>query len=167
MACLFGVLLIIAPFFVAIFYYRNFDKFEDEEFKETYGSVYEGLKTTNRTVIVYAVYLLIRRAAFTFLAILIYRQVMVQLGLASVITLLSACYLLQFQPFDDPLLNKLEVVNEVITLFLISVSYTFTDIFDSAEFKYSIGFVFIVGFVSCIATHLYFLFKDLGGQAYQ
>ena len=32
MACLFGVLLIIAPFFVAIFYYRNFDKFEDEQF---------------------------------------------------------------------------------------------------------------------------------------
>ena len=96
MACLFLVLVVLAPFFVAIFYYRNFDKFEDEEFTETYGSVYEGLKTTDRSVIIYTVYFLIRRAAFTFTAILIYRHVAVQLGLATVITLLSACYILHF-----------------------------------------------------------------------
>ena len=163
MACLFCVLVIIAPFFVAIFYYRNFNKFEDEKFAETYGSVYEGLKTTDRTVIVYTIYFLIRRAAFTFTSVVFYRQVMVQLGLASIITLLSACYMLHFKPFSDPLLNKLEVVNEVTTLFLISVTYTFTDMFMSAKFKYGIGFVFVFGFASCIATHLFFLFEDLGG----
>lgn len=165
MGCFLAMLIIIAPLFVAIFYYRNFAKFEDEEFVKTYGSVYEGLKTTDRSVIVYTIYFMIRRAAFASISVFVYRHVMVQLGLATVITLLSACYLLQFKPFAEPLLNRLEMVNEVTTLFLISVTYTFTDLFKSVKFKYNIGFVFNVGFASCIATHLFFLFEDLGKTA--
>lgn len=160
-AVIFAGILVIAPFFIAVFYYRNFHRFEDEEFTEKYGSVYEGLKINSRTVILFSIYFLIRRGLFMAVSILLYSKVILQLGAAIFITLMSGCYILHFKPFEDPLLNKLEAMNELVTLFLINVTYTFTDIFESARFKYNIGFVFVLGLATCISIHLFFLFKDM------
>ena len=54
----------IFPFWMLYFYCKNFSKWEDEHFEEKYGQVFEGLKKTKRSSIVYPVVFILRRFAF-------------------------------------------------------------------------------------------------------
>jgi len=163
-AVAFAVALVAAPIFVIVFYGRNFSKLSDEDFESKFGSVYEGLKTSERYVLAYTPVFLLRRALFTVNSLLLYEYVMIQMGCAVVITLAQGCYILQFKPFDDPLINMLEAMNETITLLLIDLIFLFTPLIESQKLKYRLGFVFIGMLASCIAVHLFFLFTDMAKQ---
>jgi hypothetical protein len=158
---LFAILLTATPIFIMSFYHWHFSKLSEDEFAEKFGSVYEGLKPTKRSVISYATYFVVRRGVYALIAIFLYNYVALQIGLSMVITLIAGCYILHYQPFEDPLLNRLEVMNEFFTLLLLSVVFCFTDLFDDAEFQYQVGFVFLAGIVACISVHLSFLVKEL------
>lgn len=160
-AVLFTAMLVAAPFFIIGFYLKYFDSFTDEEFEEKFGSVYEGLRTDRKNVIFYTAYFVVRRGAYAMISIGLYNYVILQLSLSQVITLVAACYILHFQPFDEPLINNLEVMTETFTLLLICVIYCFTALFDDAEFQYNVGFVFIVVMCLCIVGHLVFMIRDL------
>lgn len=43
---IFGVCLALLPFFIVIFYLKNFNRLEDEDFEKKFGATYEGLKTS-------------------------------------------------------------------------------------------------------------------------
>jgi hypothetical protein len=66
----FAAVIIAAPLFVVFFYSRKFSRFEDEDFKRQFGSVYEGLKTKDRYVIAYTAIFMIRRALFSFITVI-------------------------------------------------------------------------------------------------
>jgi hypothetical protein len=70
---IFAAAIVAMPFFILIFYCKNFHKLHKKEFKLKYGSVYEGLKVDNRSAIVYSAYFLIRRCVFTFVSLFLYR----------------------------------------------------------------------------------------------
>ena len=89
---------------------------------------------------------------------------MIQLGMVSVMQLASACYIILFKPFEEQLINRLEIMNEVITLLLIHLIYLFTPLVESEVHKYNLGFAFICMLAGCIAVHLFFLFKDIVRQ---
>jgi len=72
-AMIFAAAIVAMPFFILIFYCKNFHKLHKKEFKLKYGSVYEGLKVDNRSAIVYSAYFLIRRCVFTFVSLFLYR----------------------------------------------------------------------------------------------
>ena len=94
-------------------------------------------------------------------SVLLYEYVILQLGLSIVITLVAVCYILEFKPFEEPIINRLEVMTEFFTILLLCVTYTFTDLFDDTEFQYNIGFVFIVLMCLCIGGHLVCLGYDM------
>ena len=77
------------------------------------------------------------------------------------ITMVAGCYLLHIQPFEEPLLNNLEAMNEFFTIFLINIIFCFTKIIDDEAISYRIGFIFIGAMSACIAVHLFFLFSDM------
>jgi hypothetical protein len=161
LAILFACMLVAAPFFIVGFYWRNFEQLTDEEFELRYGSVYEGLKPDRRSTIIYTTYFVIRRAAYALTSVLLLQHVILQLELSLLITLLAACYIAHFQPFEEPLINRLEVMTEFFTMLLISVVFCFTDLFNDTKFQYTIGFVFIALMCLCIGCHLFFLFYEL------
>lgn len=70
-------------------------------------------------------------------------------------------YILHFKPFEETLINRLEAMNDTVTLLLVDLMFMFTPIVDSNLFKYNLGFVFIALFAGCISVHLFFLFKDI------
>ena len=48
-----------------------------------------------------------------------------------VITIFAGSYLLHFHPFDEPLINRLEAMNEFFMLLLIRIIFCFTKIIDN------------------------------------
>ncbi len=88
----------------------------------------------------------------------------IQLVMVTVMQLASACYIILFQPFEEQLINRLEIMNEVTTLLLIHLIYLFTPLVESQVLKYNLGFAFICMLVGCIAVHLFFLFKNIFRQ---
>lgn len=130
-AVAFAGALVAAPIFVIVFYSRNFSRLSDEDFEGKFGSVYEGLKTSERYVIAYTPVFLARRALFTLTSLFLYKHVMIQMGCAMVIALASGCYILHFKPFEDPLINRLEAMNETTTLLLIDLICLFTPLIES------------------------------------
>ena len=58
---LIGSALVFMPFWIAIFYNKNFEKLADEEFENTYGAIYEGLDVRNRWSLFNSILFMIRR----------------------------------------------------------------------------------------------------------
>ena len=58
-----AILVCVFPAWALIFYCRNFEKWEDEEFEEKYGSVFEGLRKDQRSSIIYPFIFSLRRFA--------------------------------------------------------------------------------------------------------
>lgn len=132
-AIIFAALIGLAPFFVVGFYSFNFSKLGDEEFTKKFGSVYEGLKTNSRSVIAFTTIFMVRRALFALLAVMLYKHVIIQLSLTIVLIMFAACYILHFKPFEEQLINRLEVMNETTTLLLVNLIFMFTPIIDSPK----------------------------------
>ena len=70
-------------------------------------------------------------------------------------------YILHFQPFEEPLMNRLEVTTECFTLSLIYLMFCFTGQILSPQSQYTTGYIFTTGLCLCIGVHLFFLFKDI------
>ena len=156
-----GGALLILPFFILIFYSYNFYRLADEEFESKYGAVYEGLHKTKKSILFYPVFFIIKRISFALSSLLLLNYPLFQLYVLTAMTLIACVYILEYQPFEDPFMNRMEVFNECFTLILIYFAFCFTPLVQSVKHKYFIGFLFIGGMVICIGTHLFFIFKDM------
>jgi hypothetical protein len=164
-AGVFGLCLVILPFWIIYFYiFKHFEDLEDEEFEKKYGAVYEGLRRDKKSVLFYPVYFVVRRVLFMVICFVLMQHVILQLGALVLSTLISAVYILHFQPFEEPIFNNLEVMNECFTLLLLYFVYCFSDIISAYEDQYMIGYLFVFFMCLCICVHLFFLFKDMAGQ---
>ena len=158
------IMLIVLPFFISIFYMKNFVKLADEEFKEKYGAPYEGLDTSKRSSIAYSVIFIVRRLCFSVICLALYNKVMIQLPLLVLLTMFNACFLMIYSPFEDKLIERLELLNDIVTFLLIDLCYLFTDLWGSTKSQYSIGFVFIIIMSAGIIPQIFFLAKDIFGN---
>ena len=73
---------IFVPFTI-IFFIRNFSKWEDKQFSERYGAFYDGLRTDRISSVFFHIFFMLRRIAFTLIAIyashLLFVQIMILL----------------------------------------------------------------------------------------
>ena len=123
--------LVLLPFFILDFYLAtNFYKIDSEDFEAKYGSVYEGLKKDKKLSLIYPVYFIIRRMLFMCISMFMYKCVIIQILLMLLITMVEIIYIIEVQPFDEPLINHLEIVTECFTLILIDLTYFFTPLCD-------------------------------------
>jgi len=130
LAIFMAVCLVSMPVFILVFYCRNFERLEDSEFAQKYGSVYEGL-VIKRSALFYPFFFIIRRATLALTALKNENFVWLQIALQIYLTLAQAVYLLHFKPFDNSLVQKLEVYNEICSLFLLACVLCFTDLIPS------------------------------------
>jgi len=160
-AIIFSVLVLASPLVILIAYNYHFLKLNVPEFEERYGAVYEGLKHCNRSVLLYPVIFVARRIIFGLVAVFFYDFVWLQLAIQIHLTIFAACYLVEFKPFSDPLVQKLEVFNEVVGLSMTNLLFCFTDLIHDEEMNYAVGYIFIGLLVFNICTHLYFMFRGI------
>ena len=72
----FTVAVLLLPLFTSVFYYRNIDKVEDEQFTSDYGTLYDGLqldlaKEKRKSALLYPSMFILRRLAFS-LSVFVY-----------------------------------------------------------------------------------------------
>ena len=127
---------------------------------DRFGTILEGLRLT-RSALFYPFFFMIRRAILALVARYCYNNIQLQLSLQLELTTLQLGYLLHFKPFDGSFAQKLEEFNEWCTMLLIGILYCMTEYVPSAEDKYLIGFFFIALIVSNLATHLFFLLREV------
>ena len=72
----------------------------------------------------------------------------------------SACFLLNFTPFEDPLPLDLEIFNEVTTIMLLYHVTCFTEFIPSALTHALIGYSFLALMLGNMAVHLFFLSRS-------
>lgn len=123
-----AVALMVLPIWLIFFYVKHFSRFEDPTFDSQYGSVYEGLRKDSKWVLVFPVYFITRRILFMAVCFGLYRHVIMQLFAVICMCMVAAMIGLHLQPFEEPLMNKLEVMNECFTLLLIYFVFCFTDL---------------------------------------
>jgi len=158
------VLVLGLPFFILIFYCKNFDRLKDEEFEDTWGAVYEAHEADMRASLWFNVIFMIRRILFAVVAIGYQDKLWLQMTVSMIVTLFSGVYLVEIKPFTEPLLDRLEVFNELTSLLLFCVSYTFSEMTDDHTKS---GYLFIVVFVGNMIVHLYFMLSDIVKQLYR
>lgn len=70
-------------------------------------------------------------------------------------------YLVLVKPFDDSLLQNLEVFNEVTSMTLLYLSFAWIpDLLDSEDAKNNVGWIFNAFMGVNISVHLYFMFRN-------
>ena len=69
-------------------------------------------------------------------------------------------------PFEENFYTRIEVLNEVTTMFLLYTMLCFTDWVGSPEQRYEIGYFFIAFIILNISVHLFFLAKEVLYQVY-
>ena len=77
------------------------------------------------------------------------------------VTLIGAFFLMHFSPYEDKLVEKLDIMNDFFTIILIDFCYVFTDLLPDPVIQYKIGFAFAASMFTCIFIHLFFLVKDI------
>ena len=74
-------------------------KLDDKEFKDKFGSDYEGLETGKKSALAYSVFFIIRRLAFAAASLFLYDIVLLQLPAMFFLTIIGVVYLATFSPF--------------------------------------------------------------------
>jgi len=95
--------VLLLPLFIIFFYCLNYEKMGTEKFQKKFGSVYEGLRI-NRSALFYPVLFILRRVSLAVVALYAEDFVWLQLSSQLFFTMISACYLLHFKPFDGSLI---------------------------------------------------------------
>jgi len=152
---------VIIPVFVVVFYSINLDRMSDDDFMEKYGETYAGM-APKRPSIFFACFFLLRRYMFVLtISTIAVMVVNVWLGIAvQILTcLFSTIFLLTFTPFEETLIQNLEVFNEITGLVLLYHVLYFTPILPSVEMQANIGYSFIFCMGANMATHLFFLLR--------
>lgn len=79
-------------------------------------------------------------------------------------TTLTACYIAHVVPYEEPLVHKLELFNEVTTNIMFSIIYAFAIVPEKDHEP--IGNLFMVVIMFNVCTHLWFLLSDVFGKLY-
>ena len=155
----------IIPFYTSFYYYCNVDKLEDEKWAEKYGTLYDGLQLSTeenkrKSALFFPFFFVIRRLAFVFAVIYMKDFLWGQIMTMFTCCIIMVIYLNYVWPFVDDILTKLELFNEIISIMLLYVMFTFTDWVPLAETRYYIGWVFITIIVAHLMTHMFLLIAD-------
>ena len=157
-----GPAVVIFSCVMAVFYLRTFERWGDPEFEDRYGAVFEGLRRETKLALLYPAIFIIRRVLFAVVAILFAEDVIVQIFSLLVFSTLQVLYLVQVKPFIEPLMQGLEIFNEVCTLALSYVMICLTDanlsLVHTANYY---DYAFLFGMVVNLAVHVFLLIKDI------
>ena len=132
----------LMPFFLIYFIRKNHSLIKTKDSKlDQIRTLFSNLSTTTPGALYYTAIFMLRRLFFAFNAIFLNYipifQVQIQFGFS----LAAIVYLIRFKPFDTPLLNHLEIFNEMCLYLMSYPCLLFTDIdfngmSSSVQFQY-------------------------------
>ena len=153
------------PLFTLVFYYCKIDSIEDEEFKDKYGTLYEGLeldmdKDKRKEALIYPFLFILRRIVFMISVIFMAHFTWSQIAINFASSFTMVIYFGFVWPFESHGITKLEIFNEIITILLCYFMLCFTDWVPKAELRYAIGWIFIIVISLHLGFHLVILLNN-------
>jgi hypothetical protein len=147
--------------FILIFFIRKYHlliKSKDARI-ESINTLFANLSTITPGALYYIVIFMLRRLLFAFNAIFLESLPIIQVQVLFGTSLAAIVYLIRFKPFDLPLLNRLEIFNELCLYLMSYPCLLFTDIqinemASSSHFKYSMGWVVVGGVLLNISINM-------------
>lgn len=146
------IVYLLFPFTVLMFIKRNINELNSK--KRHYGSLYADLRTHKLSTALYMVLFMLRRLLFAVSAVFLTRWPLVQVNLLFLQSLTVVLYLLHFRPFEDPIMNKLEIFNELCILLVTYPSLLFTGFVSEPLSQYYAGWLMIVFIILNILVNM-------------
>ena len=148
------------PVFVATFYSCHYNDIDLLIFIETYGDIYEGLiepkqtRIENLIAFFYPFNYVLRRCVFAMACVFAREFALLQMYTAFGASLVTLLYFMEFRPFLDKKVNKLEMMNEGVHIILLYHLLNFTGVDYLAMGRYDAGISFALFLTLFILIHL-------------
>ena len=154
------VVVFIFPVVILTIYCRKKRYLNREDFMQTYGSPYTGLKRFHRNrVIFYVFYHFVRRIVFIGYVVLdeesFYGKIMTLL----ILTEIALVFILSQKPFYEPFRNNMEIFNEMLISLMIIFCLCFSGIMEP-EAVLTIGLIQIFLIAVYVLVHFSSLISD-------
>ena len=133
------VICLIFPIWAFCKIYKNFDKLEDDDFKETYGSLYEDLKTNCLVCSMYHMIFLARRFTIVMLLMFAAENKMLQVMSFLTLSLVNLGVLIIYKPFKEKSSNNIEIMNECTVYLCNTATYCIMNDGTDEEFRTEMG----------------------------
>ena len=112
-------------------------------------------KTKNkRTVVSWPFVFIFKRMVFVLTCIYLRNHIALQAQTFANTTILTVIYLFHVQPYNEKVMNFLDSMNEVVSIFVIYFILLFTDFVPDAKVRYMLGWPMIAVTSLAIATHI-------------
>ena len=137
-------LVCFIPIFSLLYLKRKQLRLEDDHYKIRYGTLYRNVKTTNPTALYTNFVFCLRRFMLTFATIFFGNWLFLQIIVFTYTTLFQLCFFIAVRPMTQPLLNRIEIINELFTLGSVYFLLYFTDWCDNPEVRNFAGLVYMM-----------------------
>ena len=141
-----------------ILIYSNKDHVARIPKKYGFLDLYKEFKEKQSSFIFPSVFL-IRRLLISLVIVMIGYNQSIQIFVEILLSLLMLIYLILYQPFEEAISNKIQLVNEFAILFTCYHLIIFSDSYDNARIKYKFGWSFnlIILLVFIVNTFIIFI----------
>ena len=112
---------------------RNYSKLGNEDYKNKYGDLYEGINL-GKAYLFYNIWFVVRRLILAISLFLMRDFVVIQLAILNIGSFVTVQYLIVCRPFEDETSNKVEIFNEIIILLISYLCWVFTDFQDNIAY---------------------------------
>jgi len=156
---------IIGPIALFVYFYRNRDRWEDEDFQERAGQFLEGVrhdKDHKVTFMVHQTTFFVRR--FILCVTLVYWQKVVwgQLFFQFVFSVGMMILMQLCKPLEGGFENNMATLNEVTILMILYMLMYFSDFLDDPTWRQDFGVTYILILCAYSAIHLFFIYWQSG-----
>lgn len=154
-------IILFLPIFSYVFLYKWKRKLHKDRFMVKWGSLYSNIKFTRRPGLKLLALFCLRRAAFAFTIVLGTDILILHLIVYLYSSLLMLSFLLGVRPFNQPILNKIEILNEFFSLGAFYIIIFFTDWVTDVDFRYLSGEIYMYAMSCSILINFYFVFSEM------
>ena len=133
---------------------------ENKEFKQKFNSFYSGLATNSelkRTYCKYMVSWFLFRRLMTAINLVQMRHEtkFAQVTINILLCLIDACLKLHWDPYESKINGNMQKMNDIVVLFMSEFMFCFTDLTQSVEDKYLIGWVYLGIFGYLVGSNIF------------
>ena len=139
LAIVLGVLVIFAPFWIWHFLYKHHVRMKEKKFVVKYGSLVDGLTHRKKTALLYGVIFILRRIFMALFIIVIPSLNWLQTQLMVLLCSFVIISIGWIQPFKMKILNRLELLNEVLVLISFYYMIIYSEFVPDAKARYKVG----------------------------
>ena len=128
----YATIVIVYPFLILYIYCSNKPKLDKKQYRNYVAGPLESMRKLHKNRnIFYVTFYLARRVIFLIVVVIFEENMELAIWGLFISTELSAIFLINEKPFEDPFRNKMEIFNEIILLLLITTTLCFTGVMET------------------------------------